>query len=194
MSFYIADEDGTQILVFRCGGAEVTLNDIVKVEGVVTLYNSSNQITSGTSTILEEGVYEEPTGENVVVITISDYATANSWANSTQYATITADEYTTITAAGGQNTGKFYTNGNNWRIYQTESATLTITSTKTIAKVVIEYASQNTGVLTQGTTTIATGAEVEVNGTTITFGIGNSSADVSNGQARISKITIYYAE
>ena len=193
MSFYISDDNGNQILAYQCGGAQVTLNDIVKVEGFIVVYYSTNQIVSGTSTILEEGVYEEPSGENVVVVNIADYADANSWVEATQYLTATADEYTTFTFTGTNNTGKYYVDGEQWRMYQTESATFTISSTKTIAKVVIEYVSNKTGCLTTASGNICTGVEVEVNGASVTFGIGNTT-DVTNGQVRITKITIFYAD
>ena len=132
-------------------------------------------------------------------LVIATYADTKSWANGTLYDSITYDENTTITATGtqngdwGLNTGKYYENGENWRIYQNENPQVTITSSKTIASVVIEYASQNTGTLTLNGEAIASGTSVEVNAKTITFSVGNTG-EATNGQARITKITIVYAE
>ena len=47
-------------------------------------------------------------------VTISDYATANNWSSGTKYTSVTLDENATITASGGGNTGKYYTNGSDW--------------------------------------------------------------------------------
>ena len=61
MSFYISDDAGNKILIFRAA-KEVTMNDIVKVEGTITIYSNTAQVAQGaTVTILEEGVYEDPT-------------------------------------------------------------------------------------------------------------------------------------
>ena len=133
---------------------------------------------------------EEPT-EAIVVI--GDYATAHGWSNSTKYNTIEMDSYTTVTATGGSNTGKYYTSGTNWRIYQNESPTVTITSTKVISKVKITYSINNTGVLTLEGQNISSGTEVEVNGNTVTFSVGNTGTK-TNGQVRITKIEVYYVE
>ena len=57
-----------------------------------------------------------------VETSIIDYASANGWANGTQYSTITMDNYITLEAVGGGNTGKYYTSGTNWRFYQNEQA------------------------------------------------------------------------
>ena len=47
---YIVDEAGNKVLVFRTT-TKVTIGDVVTVTGTVTLYNTTNQIAQGTSTI-----------------------------------------------------------------------------------------------------------------------------------------------
>ena len=60
MSFYISDDAGNKILVYRAP-KQVTMNDIVRVEGTITIYQTKAQVAQGaTVTILEEGVYEDP--------------------------------------------------------------------------------------------------------------------------------------
>lgn len=59
-------------------------------------------------------------------ISISDYASAHSWNNGEQYETVTLDENVTATATGTTNTGKYYSNDNSWRIYNSEGGYLTI--------------------------------------------------------------------
>ena len=132
-------------------------------------------------------------------VVIEDYASANSWSNGVLYDTITVDANTTITVAAstpssyGQNTGKYYTSDQSWRLYQADTTTLTVTSTKTIVSIQISYISNKTGSLTFDGANIETDTVVSVNGTTATFGVGNTGS-ATNGQARVTKITIVYAD
>jgi len=163
---------------------QVTINPTV--EETSTLSVSINEGTTFTIEI------KTATADSQVLVTIADYATANSWTNSTKYTSLTVDPTTTVTVSGGSNTGKYYTSGNNWRLYENETPSLVITSTRTIAKVIIEYTVANTGVLLNGTTQVETGSEVIVNATTITFGVGNTGT-VTNGNVRVSSIKVIYA-
>ncbi len=128
-----------------------------------------------------------------VTVVIADLADANGWANGVQYSSFAMDANITVTANGTSNTGKYYTSGENWRIYQGESGTVTITAAegKTIVSVKITYASQNNGTLTYNSSNVASGDTVEVNANSITFGAGSTSG--SKGQARISAIEVVYA-
>ena len=128
-------------------------------------------------------------GEVTITTTIGDLGLTNS----TQYNTIKLDDVVTATATGGANTGKYYTNGANWRLYQTENPTLTISAIEgyTIKSVKITYASQNTGVLTYNSSNIASETVVDVNASSITFGVGNTGS-ATNGQVRITKIEVAY--
>ena len=131
-------------------------------------------------------------GSTEVTVVIADYATANAWVNGTQYKTVVIDENVSATVSGGSNTGKYYTNGNEWRTYQSETPTITINAgTNVIEKVAIKYNQKNGGVLLQGTTTINSDAEVEVNATSITFSVGNSGT-ATNGQVNITQIYVKY--
>lgn len=144
--------------------------------------------------------------DNAVII--ADYADANSWANGTQYTTITLVNGATVTAAGDNtnvdpntgkpyatNTGKYYTNGENWRIYQTETPSVVITAAegKTIATVRITYNIKNTGTLTLNGNNVASGEVVTVNAASITFSVGNTGT-ATNGQAQITAIEVIYAD
>ena len=128
-------------------------------------------------------------------VNIADYATANSWADATKYENVIIDQNITATAIStGSNTGKYYANGNNWRLYQTEEdATLTIGAAEgvTINSVIVTYATSSNGVLTFNTSKIASGTTVEVNAPSVTFGIGNTGT-ATNGQVRVTKIAVDY--
>lgn len=133
----------------------------------------------------------ETTTANVV---IKDYATANSWANATQYGTLQLDSNITVSVKGGDNTGKYYDNGNEWRIYQNESPSITITAKEnyTIVSVTVTYSVKNTGILTNGTTQVKTGTLIDVNAASIVLGVGNTGT-AKNGQVKITAIEVVYA-
>lgn len=131
--------------------------------------------------------------ERSVSLNIGTYASANSWANETKHLTINANSDITFTAAGSNNTGKYYTSGNNWRFYQAESPSLTISapSNGKIKSIEITYSKENTGILTFGSSNIASGETVSINAQSAVFGVGNTGT-VSNGQVRITNIEVVY--
>ena len=63
---------------------------------------------------------------------------------------------------------------------------------KTIVSVKITYESNKTGVLLNGEAQIDTDAVIEVNANSITLGVGNTDASVTNGQVRITAIEVVY--
>ena len=129
-----------------------------------------------------------------VSVVIADYATANSWANGTQYLTVQLDENVTATVTGGGNSGKYYTKGNEWRIYQTENPTLKIATTSgTLSSIKVTYNVTNTGTLKDGETNIASATSVAVSGTEKTFSVGNTESATTNGQVKITKIEVSYS-
>ena len=138
---------------------------------------------------------KDPNSGGTVTATgnIKDYADANGWTNSTLYDTVNLDENITITAAGGRDTGKYYESGESWRIYQSESGTITISANDgcTIISVKITYDSSNSGVLLNGDVQVTSGTVVAVNESSITFSVGNAGS-ATNGQARITDIQVIY--
>ena len=195
----------------------IKVGDTVELLVVKTNYKGTAQVNAivlkvnGTAyTPVETPEEPEPTptpevpAEDVTVdvtngLLIEAYADANAWANSVLYSSIKYDANTTISVVStpvgnyGANTGKYYTNGENWRIYQNENPQVTIKSTKTIASVVVEYVIKNTGILTVNGTNYESGATISVNGNTLLFSVGNTGT-VSNGNIQITKITVVYAE
>ena len=132
-------------------------------------------------------------------VAIADYADANSWEDAKQYTTLNVDENVTVTVSGtasgnyGVNTGKYYVNGENWRIYQSETPSIVVTAAegKTIVSVKITYEVSKTGVLTHGETQITSGTVVEVGANSVTFSVGNTGT-ATNGQVRITEIEVIY--
>lgn len=130
-----------------------------------------------------------------VSTTVADYATANGWANSTKYATMNLDQNITVKAIGGSNTGKYYTSGYNWRMYQSESAKVEVSvpEGKKIVTVKIAYTIHEGGVIVLNGSTVESNKEVMVNASSITFEVAdNDSGDA--GQARITAIEVVYTD
>ena len=152
-----------------------------------------------TETPDESDTTETPveTPEGAIVVVIANHADANGWQNGTAYPTIDLGSGVTATATGtavgsyGLNTGKYYENGENWRIYQSESpvVTISVSGGATIVSVKITYDSQNSGVLTLNGTQVESGTVVDVNAATVSFSVGNTG-EATNGQARITAIEV----
>ena len=125
---------------------------------------------------------------------IKDYAEDNSWANATKYTSLTMDDNITVSVTGGGNTGKYYADGNEWRLYQSESAKLTITAKSgyVLNSVTITYGTKNSGVLLDGSTKITSGTAVTVSGSSYEFAVGNNGT-ATNGQVKITKISVTYS-
>ena len=168
----------------------------VNSDGSDIVYVKENDIpTSDTTYYAVFAVVEGEEGTpTTATVSITDYADAKSWNDKQQYLDITVDANITATATGGDNTGKYYTNGENWRLYQNESATLTISAVASyeIQTVKVTYTVDNTGVLTLDGSNVTSGTAYEVNAASVTFGVGNTGS-ATNGQVRITAIEVVYA-
>ena len=130
-------------------------------------------------------------GETTAANTLS----TNGWANQAQHKSLQIDENVKaeITGTGLTNSGKYYDSGTNWRLYQNENPNLTISTTLgELKSVKFTFTNDKTGTLLYNSTILTSGTAVEVSGTSATFTVGNSSASVTNGQIRISKIEVVY--
>ena len=131
--------------------------------------------------------------ETTATVSISAYATANSWANSTKYTSVTIDANITATVTGGSNTGKYYTSGTNWRLYQNETPSLTLTAAEgyTIKTAKVTYSVSNTGVLTLNSANVTSGTVSTINAASVSYGVGNTGT-ATNGQVRVTAIEVVY--
>ena len=119
-------------------------------------------------------------------VTLSAYATANSWISGTQYTSVTIDENVTAAVSnGGGNTGKYYSNGS-WRFYPSESGEFTISTTSgELTSITITYTGNT---LTYGDDNVTSGTAISVSGTSASFSVSGSS---SNSQ--ITAISVEYS-
>lgn len=125
--------------------------------------------------------------------TIKDYASENGWTNEIQYTDMILGECLTATVTGKTNSGKYYSNNQEWRLYQTENATITFTTNSgyIISSIKITYTYSNSGILYMGDTQVKSGTVVSVNSDTVTFNVGNTG-DANNGQVKITAIEVTY--
>lgn len=117
-------------------------------------------------------------------VTISDYATANNWSNGTKYSSVSLDDNITATASGGNNTGKYYTTGNSWRIYSSESGKLVLKASNGAAFTSATISFSNSS-LSYGDKNITSGSAVSLSGTSAEFTAG--------GTTYITAITVNYS-
>ncbi len=164
-----------------CGATTGELAEHNYVDGACTVCGTAQGVS----------VYTE-------TITISSYASAHGWADATRYGTMAVGNYIVVTAdpttGSYNNTGKYYANGNNWRMYQNEAPEITFTANNgaVILSVKVTYSVYNTGVLTLNGENITSETVVEVNSASITFSVGNTGT-ATNGQVRISAIEVKYS-
>ena len=130
-------------------------------------------------------------GQTTETLNIASYASANGWANQTQYLTATVGDVTFI-ANGNSNTGKYYTNDNTWRFYANESATLTISvpDGNTLVAVTPTFTIKDNGTLNYNNANVTSGNEVAVSGNEAVFSIGSSSGN--KGKIFFTQIAVTY--
>lgn len=203
----------------------VTLTFASNNEAVIKIENGKMKVTRGqtdvtvkiTATAAITGSVSDSEEFNILVkapvdttggktgsVAIGDYATAKSWTNSTLYDTVEVDENVTVTVNAtpigdyGQNSGKYYTSGTNWRMYQNESPKIVFTASEEckILTVKITYTidDKKPGVLTNADKTeqYASDEVITVDAETVTFTVGGTGS-VTNGQVRITAIEVVYS-
>ena len=152
-------------------------------------------VSSGTPTTpgVSTGGSILTTTQTTATVTISNYASSNGWANGTKYTSVVVDENITASASAGSNTGKYYTSGNEWRLYQSENAKLTISAAEgcTISSIKITYNASNSGTLIYNNSKVSSGSIVDVDSNSVTLAVGNTGS-ATNGQAKITKIEVTY--
>jgi len=129
--------------------------------------------------------------EVTVSKTVEDLATANSWANGTVVTPFALDEVITVsTDATDVDTGKYYTSGQQVRLYQSGAAKLIISAAEgyTISSITVEYVSEKGGIFAETASGVAVPYE---NVQSATFTVANSGA-ATNGQARVTAISVTY--
>lgn len=185
-TFKVTVDEGYQIVSVKVNGEVVTAN----AESVYTATISGN-----TTIVVSTSLIGVTT--NTVDAVIADMVADKGWTNGNKVENpFTLDEVISVSYTGGQNTGKYYDSGSNIRIYQGEDPTVTISAADgyVITSVTISYISNKTGTLVYESANIASDQTITLNAASITFNVGNTSSDVTNGQVRITAISVTYQE
>ncbi len=185
-TFKVTVDEGYQIVSVKVNGEVVTAN----AESVYTATISGN-----TTIVVSTSLIGVTT--NTVDAVIADMVADKGWTNGNKVENpFTLDEVISVSYTGGQNTGKYYDSGSNIRIYQGEDPTVTISAADgyVITSVTISYISNKTGTLVYESANIASDQTITLNAASITFNVGNTKSDVTNGQVRITAISVTYQE
>lgn len=183
-TFKVTVDEGYQIVSVKVNGEVVTAN----AESVYTATISGN-----TTIVVSTSLIGVTT--NTVDAVIADMVADKGWTNGNKVENpFTLDEVISVSYTGGQNTGKYYDSGSNIRIYQGEDPTVTISAADgyVITSVTISYISNKTGTLVYESANIASDQTITLNAASITFNVGNTKSSVTNGQVRITAISVTY--
>lgn len=128
-------------------------------------------------------------------ITISKYIRDISGRpeDGTKVSMMIIDENITASASTNGNNGKVYDSGAQWRLYQSDKGTLTISAKAgyIIKSLKFTYNISNGGTLLSGSTMVASGTTHNVDASSITYSVGNTGS-ATNGQVRLTAIEVVY--
>ena len=108
---------------------------------------------------------------------------------------MTMDDVITLTASKGANNGKVYEKGSEWRLYQSEKGTMTVSSKAgyVIESIIVTFTNKKSGTLLYNSNVITSGKAVSVSGSSVEFTLGNSST-ATNGQIIVTEISVTYKQ
>lgn len=198
--------DNNETLTETSGGAGVTLPSRSDVGSYTFAGWSTTNVTTETTTaptIIPAGAYQ-PTGNITLYpvytrtegggtvnksasVSISDYATANSWVSGSnsgpQYTEVVLNSDITATTTGTTNNGKYYSSDDTWRFYTTGDGNVIISTTAgTLSSVTLTFSS---GGFTYDGDAITSGNAVSVSGTSAEF--------TCTSNAKITAISVNYS-
>ena len=135
---------------------------------------------------------EIPGGAVTVTKSISDLSGAI--ADETQTFEFVLDDVITLTASDGKYNGRIWNNGTEWRFYESDEGTLTISAKSGYELVcaTITYKANNTGVLVFGDSQIASDQTIELSGNSAVFSVTRSTPGTKKCRIDIQKISVTY--
>lgn len=136
------------------------------------------------------GAAAEPT---TVTKKISDISGTTT--NGTKVSSMIMDNVITLTASDSANNGKVYEKGTEWRLYQSEKGTMTVSSKAgyVIESIIVTFTNKNSGTLLYNSNAVTSGEAVSVSGSSVKFTLGNSST-VTNGQIKVTEVSVTYKQ
>lgn len=164
-------------------------------------YNMSTEgkqtvtVTVGEETVTYE-ITINPAGtvlSTTVVKNISEISGTTT--NGKQVSSMTMDDVITLSASTTGNNGKVYNNGTEWRLYQTNNGTMTVSSKAgyVIESITVTFTVSNKGALLYNNTAVTSGKAVAVSGSSVKFTLGNTGT-AKNGLIKITAISVTYKQ
>ena len=177
------DENG---VVTGIAEGETTITVSVPANDV---YPAAEETCTVTVTAAQGG---DDTNEPITV-TKSIKDISGTTTNGTQVLTLKLDDVISATASKGSNNGKVYATGAEWRLYMSDSGTVTVNAISgyTIKTVKFTYSQSNNGTLLSGTSQINSGTAYEVNAQSVTYTVGRTSG-TKQGQVKVTAIEVVY--
>ena len=132
-----------------------------------------------------------PEGAVTVTKSISDIS--GNPTDGTKISEFVIDNVITLNASTSGNNGKIYKSGTEWRFYESDKGTLTISAKSGYELVcaTITYKSNNSGVLVFGKSEIASDQTIELSGNSAVFSVKHNSG-TKNGRVDVQKISVTY--
>ncbi len=192
---YIWTGDGKQTVTIKATAANESENGTIDL-GTVTFTNSETNETIEVK-VTQKSSYVAPTTGATVTKKISEISGISSKTqDGTQVTKMKMNDVITLAVSSGTNTGKVYEGGAEWRLYQNESAVLTVSAKEGYAleSITVIYSNKNTGVLLYNSAKVTSASAIAVSGNEVKFSVGNTSAKVKNGQVRITEVSATYKE
>lgn len=165
--------------------------------------NTTTDLRNGFITLSAEGVDDvriEVTQNGVggavsTTVTKKISAISGTTANSTKKSSMIMDDVITLIASDGVNNGKVYEKGTEWRLYQSEEGTMTVSSKAgyVIESIIVTFTNKKSGTLLYNGNVVTSGKAVSVSGSSVEFTLGNSST-ATNGQIIITAISVTYKQ
>ena len=132
-------------------------------------------------------------GEATASVDMATYANDNSWgsSSSTNQKEININSDLKAVISEGGNSGKYYNDG--VRIYQTEDATVTVSTTAgELKSVKFTFTIANNGTLLHEGVAMTSNEAVEVSGNSAVFTVGDTHETENKGQVRFTAIEVVY--
>ena len=165
--------------------------------------NTTTDLRNGFITLSAEGVDDvriEVTQNGVggavsTTVTKKISAISGTTANGTKKSSMIMDDVITLIASDGVNNGKVYEKGTEWRLYQSEEGTMTVSSKAgyVIESIIVTFTNKKSGTLLYNGNVVTSGKAVSVSGSSVEFTLGNSST-ATNGQIIVTEISVTYKQ
>ena len=109
--------------------------------------------------------------------------------NGIQVSSMAMDDVITLSASTKGNNGKVYNEGAEWRLYQSDSGTMTVSSKAgyVIESITVTFTVKSNGTLKYGENKVTSGKAVEVSGSSVVFTVGA-------GQVKVTAVSVTYKQ